>query len=113
MLLFFVSSALSDGIWYQIMPVPNAPECKVLANLSDTPIQRRFDKGGARIYAIGGTACPDSFSGNDEARYRRSAPAPLTVISRGASPRRVNMSSAAPATAIAINFYTFKLDAFK
>jgi TPR repeat protein len=38
MSLFFVSSALSDSVWYQIMPVPNAPECKVLANLSGTPI---------------------------------------------------------------------------
>ncbi len=61
-------SAHADSPWYQLLPVPNAPECKVLADPRGQPIQRRFDKGGARIYAIGGKACPPSFPGNDYAK---------------------------------------------
>jgi hypothetical protein len=111
--LFSVSSALADSVWYQIMPVPNAPECKVLADSSGTPIQRRFDKGGARIYAIGGKACPANFPGNGEATISKARSITLDgnfariitktrkyVVSRAGSGNRYDFS-------------TFKLDAPK
>jgi hypothetical protein len=104
--LLCASSALADSPWYQIMPVPNAPECKVLADASGTPIQRRFDKGGARIYAIGGKACPASFPGNDEATISKARSITLDgnfariitktrkyVVSRAGSGSRYDFSS--------------------
>ncbi|MBZ9793054.1 hypothetical protein K9B32_23605 [Rhizobium sp. 3T7] len=62
-----VPGVLADSPWYQIIPVPNAPGCKVLADASGRPIQQRYEKGGARIYAIGGKACPEKFPGESYA----------------------------------------------
>ncbi|MBB3319108.1 MULTISPECIES: hypothetical protein [unclassified Rhizobium] len=58
---------LADSPWYRIVPVPNAPGCKVLADPSGRPIQQRYESGGARIYAIGGKACPERFPGDNYA----------------------------------------------
>ncbi|MEK1895464.1 MAG: hypothetical protein AAAB20_19700 [Rhizobium sp.] len=62
-----VPYALADSPWYRIIPVPNAPGCKVLADPNGRPIQQRYEKGGARIYAIGGKACPEKFPGESYA----------------------------------------------
>ncbi|MDQ0559254.1 hypothetical protein QO004_001032 [Rhizobium mesoamericanum] len=62
-----VPSALADSPWYRIIPVPNAPGCKVLADANGRPIQQRYEKGGARIYATGGKACPQKFPGESYA----------------------------------------------
>ncbi|WP_431323903.1 hypothetical protein [Rhizobium sp. YTU87027] len=62
-----VPNVLADSPWYRIIPVPNAPGCKVLADPSGRPIQQRYEKGGARIYAIGGKACPEKFPGENYA----------------------------------------------
>ncbi|OWV97499.1 hypothetical protein ATY81_08755 [Rhizobium sp. R72] len=62
-----VSNVFADSPWYRIIPVPNAPGCKVLADAGGRPIQQHYEKGGARIYAIGGKACPDKFPGENYA----------------------------------------------
>ncbi|EPE94413.1 hypothetical protein [Rhizobium grahamii] len=58
---------LADSPWYRIIPVPNAPGCKVLADANGRPIQQRYESGGARIYGLGGKACPERFPGENYA----------------------------------------------
>lgn len=74
--LFFVASSIlacstccvsAASPWYQLLSVPNAPGCQVLADPGGRPIQQRYNSGGARIYAVGGKACPKKFPGEDYA----------------------------------------------
>ncbi len=63
-----VLSAFGDSPWYRMIPVPNAPGCNVLADPSGRPILQRYEKGGTRMYGIGGKACPEKFPGIDSAK---------------------------------------------
>jgi len=67
LLSFSETCALAASQWYQLLPVPNAPGCKVLADPNGRPIQQRYESGGARMYAIGGKACPQRFPGESYA----------------------------------------------
>ncbi len=62
-----VPYAFADSPWYRLFRYQTRRSCKVLADPNGRPIQQRYETGGARIYAIGGKACPKKFPGESYA----------------------------------------------